>query len=384
MGAAESLDLAASPRSGILQGIDSGRLFPAGGNQVLFLLSGPPGRVTSACGIGVYRDDVLGESFRGNLFTCEPVNGVVHRRVLSPRGSTFDAVRASDEAEREFLASTDNWFRPVQVRTGPDGALWIADMVRYVIEHPQWIPPERLATVDVRAGAERGRIWRVVPRDRPLRPVENLGALASEDLVPLLESPNGVVRDRAQEILAARCARETIPALERLITSGTSGLGRLHALGTLAGLRSLSAATLRRALADDLPAVRRLALELAAEHPERRALARDILALGDDPDGRVVLALAGALGEPATPEAGSLLVRILERYGSGATSDPWIRGAALSSAVPHLAILLERIEEKEGGRRSPTTPSVRSSARRREPRAEKPPNRGSKASSALA
>ena len=99
-------------------------------------------RFTSACSTTIYRDRVLGDAFNGNAFVCEPVHNLVSRLVLTPDGATFKARRADDEQDSEFLASSDNWFRPVMVRTGPDGALWIADMYRAVIEHPRWIPPE--------------------------------------------------------------------------------------------------------------------------------------------------------------------------------------------------------------------------------------------------
>src|SRR5262249_54920162 len=83
---------------------DANRLYPIGSLQ-LFALSGPAGRTTAACGIGVYRDDLLGADLSGNVFTCEPVNLLVHRRQLKPKGSTFTGLRAEGEAEREFLAS---------------------------------------------------------------------------------------------------------------------------------------------------------------------------------------------------------------------------------------------------------------------------------------
>ena len=95
------------------------------------------------------------------------MHNLVHREVLASDGVTFAGHRAADERSSEFLASTDNWFRPVQVRTGPDGALWIVDMYRYVIEHPRWISPERLATLDIRGGAEMGRIYPRLPGERP-------------------------------------------------------------------------------------------------------------------------------------------------------------------------------------------------------------------------
>jgi putative membrane-bound dehydrogenase-like protein len=94
-----------------------GQLFSIS-NQVLFMLSGPPGRPTAACGLGIYRDDLLGADVSQNAFTCEPVNNLVHRQMLIPQAATFKSRRDDDELDREFLASTDPWFRPVQVRTG--------------------------------------------------------------------------------------------------------------------------------------------------------------------------------------------------------------------------------------------------------------------------
>ncbi|MEZ5325591.1 MAG: FG-GAP-like repeat-containing protein [Verrucomicrobiales bacterium] len=121
-------------------------------------------RITSACGAGIYRDSLLGEDLYGNAFICEPVHNLVYRQVLSQDGYTFKARRPDEELQSEFLASTDNWFRPVTARTGPDGALYVVDMYRHVIEHPEWIPPEWEEKLDLRAGSDRGRIYRVVKR----------------------------------------------------------------------------------------------------------------------------------------------------------------------------------------------------------------------------
>src|SRR5207302_9482684 len=100
------------------------RLFSLKADAQRFALSGPPNTVTAACGLGIYRDDLLGKEFQGNAFTSEPVNLLVTRRILKPDGSTFKGERAPDEQDSEFLASTDGWFRPVHVLTGPDGGLW--------------------------------------------------------------------------------------------------------------------------------------------------------------------------------------------------------------------------------------------------------------------
>ena len=131
---------------------------------VTFELSGAPGKATSACGLDIYRDSLLGPEYLGNAFTCEPVHQLVHRIVLEPQGLRFSGRRADNEQQTEFLTSTDKWFRPVQMRTGPDGAIWIVDMYRYVIEHSRWIPQATLAELNVYAGQGRGRIYRILPR----------------------------------------------------------------------------------------------------------------------------------------------------------------------------------------------------------------------------
>ncbi len=98
--------------------------------------------VTSANSPTPYRDELFGPWFATSLFVSEPVHNLVHRMVLEPDGVSFRGRRGPDEAGREFLASSDNWFRPTMLKTGPDGCLWIADMYRCVIEHPEWIPDD--------------------------------------------------------------------------------------------------------------------------------------------------------------------------------------------------------------------------------------------------
>src|SRR5207249_691013 len=139
--------------------------------------------------------------FYGNAFVCEPVHNLVHRFALKPDGVTFKGPRAEEEQTCEFLASRDNWFRPVQARTGPDGALWVVDMYRFVIEHPRWISPERLAKLDVRAGDDKGRIYRVYPKNKILRPILDLTKLSPAKLAAMLDTPNGTERDRIHQEL---------------------------------------------------------------------------------------------------------------------------------------------------------------------------------------
>ena len=85
----------------------------------------------------------------------------MHREVLEPDGISFTGHRADDEKDAEFLTSEDPWFRPTMARTGPDGCLYVVDMYRLVLEHPEWIPAEMVKHLDLRAGEDAGRIYRI-------------------------------------------------------------------------------------------------------------------------------------------------------------------------------------------------------------------------------
>ena len=137
----------------------------------------------------------------GNLCTCaatqptetwitDSVYNCVHRMVLEPSGVVFRGRRAARERHSEFLGSLDPWFRPTSSRTGPDGALWVVDMCRIVIEHPEFIDDELEATLDLREGHELGRIWRIHPTGKAPRPIPRLDRLDTPGLVAALDTPN--------------------------------------------------------------------------------------------------------------------------------------------------------------------------------------------------
>lgn len=319
---------------------DSTLLYPARDDVQSFALSGPPRRVTSACGLGLYRDELLGPSYAGNAFVCEPVNLVVHRLVLEPRGATFAGRRAAEEASREFLAATDRWFRPVQVRTGPDGALWIVDMYRYVIEHPRWIPAESLAAHDVRAGDRLGRIWRVSPKNAPPRPMPRLAGLRPAELAAMVDTPNGTQRDLACQMLlwhagqtgadeqTQRELREAQAKLGALARSAERPAVRAAAAAVLDGMHALEPEIVARLLADPHPGVRRQALRLVETRFHLLPQCSRLLAeLADDTNALVRLQLACTLGAWDDPQAARLLARLLvQDFG-----DPHVRAAAFSS-----------------------------------------------------
>jgi putative membrane-bound dehydrogenase-like protein len=319
-----------SPPSAVLVpgGDDPNRLYPIRSQVQLFKLSGPPNRTTAACGIGIYRDDLLGAEYRGNTFTCEPVNLLVHRLQLTPKGSTFVGHRAADEQQSEFLASSDSWFRPVQARTGADGCLWIVDMHRYVIEHPRWIPPEDLAKVDTRAGSTLGRIFRVRPKNQASRPIPRLDKLDTAGLVAALDSPNGWQRDMAGQMLLWHNDLAAAELLQRLAAESDCPETRLQAICTLDGLGSLQVSIEKQALKDGHPGVRRHAVRLAEKYLKSApSLGPFLLKLADDSDPQVRLQVAFSLGACSETGAGQALASLALRY----SDDPYLTAAALSS-----------------------------------------------------
>ncbi|HWB14355.1 MAG TPA: PVC-type heme-binding CxxCH protein [Pirellulales bacterium] len=283
---------------------------------------------TSACSITFYRDNLFGPDFDHNWFVCEPVHNLVHREVLIPAGATFQSHRAPDESASEFLSSTDTMFSPVSVRTGPDGAVWVVDMYRKVLEHPHWLPAGWEETIDVRAGHDKGRIYRVFPAKAKCRPMPRLDRLDSSELVATLESPNGWVRDKAQQLLVERQDRSASPALEELARASAEPRGRLHALCALDGLHALDPKLLEAALADPHPAIRRQVIRLAekVQRPSN-SLQNALFKLTTDPAPMVRLQLAYTLGSSKSRAASQSLARILRDNAS----EPYIAAAAVSS-----------------------------------------------------
>jgi len=283
---------------------------------------------TSACSVIVYRDELFGQAFADSTFVSEPVHNLIHREIMTPRGVTFTSRRAADEQKSEFLASSDNWFRPTSIQTGPDGALWVADMYRAVIEHPEWIPRDWQKRLDLRAGQDKGRIYRVYPVGKKLRRIPRLDRLDTAGLVAALDSPNGWQRDTAQQMLLWRKDKAAVAPLEKLTSDCQRPLGRVHALCTLDGLNALTPALLRRALTDPHPGVRRHALRLCAKHLAKSPeLGAELVKRVGDADPQVRMQLAYTLGEWTDARAGEALGQLALRDAG----DRFLTAAVMSS-----------------------------------------------------
>jgi len=301
------------------------------------------GFLTSSSGLTVYRGDAYPQPYRGNLFLGEVANNLIHRMILEADGATFRARRA--DAGVEFAASTDPWFRPVNFVNAPDGTLTVLDMYRETIEHPWSIPDDIRAGLDLRSGADRGRVYRLSPPDFGRRRTPRLSRAGTSELVRLLEHPNGWHRETAHRLLYERGDAAAVAPLKNLLRAGNEPRGRLHALYALGGLGALDASDLRAALADDSPHVREHAVLLAEPLLARSpALRAQVIRLVDDTDARVRLQLAFTLGELP----GDLALDGLAAIARRDAADRWVRTAVLSSATADPAGLFERLWRDRG------------------------------------
>jgi len=284
------------------------------------------------------------------------VHNLVHREVLVPDGVSFTSRRAPDEQDREFLASTDNWFRPTMLKTGPDGALYIADFYRFVLEHPEWIAPETQAGLDLRAGADKGRLWRVVPVGQPRRQVPNLAKLNTTQLVAALDSPSGWQRDTAQRLLVERQDKAAVEGLKRLTVEAKEPKVRVQALCTLEAFHKAAMPvegnarevtwlepTIEAAMKDSSAPVREHAIrvsEALVRFP--RPLANNatnvpcFLAPTNEGDARVRFQMAFTAGEFRDTKAQVAL----DQLARTSHDDPKLRTAVQSSYPKHAAALL--------------------------------------------
>jgi len=279
------------------------------------------GTHTSACGVTAYHGDLFGSDFDHSVFVCEPIGHLVTRSIVRPEGARLQATRAREKAD--FLASSDTWFRPASLATGPDGALYLADMYRLWVEHPKFLPPEIAAKLDWRAGEDRGRIWKMYPAGGPpkkYRPPES-----TADLVGLLEDTNGWRRQLGQRLLVERQLTGHVPQLRTMLRVHQRWITRLHALHTLEGLGALRDEDLSGGdepsgildgLGDVSPEVNFHAIQIAASRLARSpAITSAVCRLASHKSPRVRFAVATALGESDSSEATEALIEVARRDG---------------------------------------------------------------------
>jgi putative membrane-bound dehydrogenase-like protein len=306
----------------------------------------PNGQFTASSGQLIYRADALPQAYRGNYFVCDPANNLVHRCLLERRGAEYVARRAAENDKSEFLASSDQWFRPMNLDTGPDGAIYIVDMYREIIEDFSAIPRflQQQYAESLIAGQNHGRVWRLSwqgdSAEDHFAATAQLNSASLDELVLALEHPNSWRRETAQRLLVERDDASVVPRLANLVRHGKTPQSRLHALYALDGLSRLVPADVVRALEDDSDGVRMHGLQLADRWLDKQpAVLERVLAMTGDAEPRVRLQLALTLGESRDERAIAALVTLAAQHGN----ERWMSAAIASSLANSADVFLDKL-----------------------------------------
>jgi len=281
---------------------------------------------TIASGTCYYDGHQFPEDAQRNVFVPESGGHLLGRLQLND-GIAPQASRFYPDGQ-EFLASTDERFRPVNARVGPDGAMYIADMYHGIIEHVIFMVPwlaKQIEERDLHKGNDLGRIWRIVAEDEPIdRKAPNLSSASSTTLLDILSHPNGWHRLTAQRLLIERADPVIISSLGQVVHQ-KGPLAQLHALWTLDGLDALDQNSLSAALKSSDEKVRTAATRLSESKAE---MLPSLVKRLNDPSEQVRLQLALSLGTFNDSDADNVLGDLLVKE-----EDPLFKGAAVSGLM---------------------------------------------------
>ncbi len=328
----------ANPRVFLPEEPQAGKVFPSSKTLSRFNDYERANRFTSACGFMIYDDEKLGSAFVGNSFISEPVHNLVSRGILYPDGSSFKSKRSPEEANSEFLRSTDNWFRPAAIRSGPDGALYVVDMYRFAIEHPEWIPEDWQRKLDLREGHDKGRIYRIFRKGSMPNEIPNMSEMGPDQWVEYLQSDIRWQRDQAQQLLISNSSQTVDISIREAALNAHSSKARIQALWTLSLRNKLDEPTVLEALSDSDSAVRAQAVRLSSKFIDSTPILNKVVAISSDGNAPAGIQAAYALGETSNRRASAALYNLSQQY----PDDPLMRSAILSAAIPHQSELVKR------------------------------------------
>jgi putative membrane-bound dehydrogenase-like protein len=303
-------------------------LMPPGDSTEVFPLTSAPlvfnnessSHFNALAGLTIYQGNALGTEYEGNAFVGETLRNLVHRRTLAGDDATFAAPRA--ESGKEFLASSDPWFHPVNFATGPDGCFYVVDFYRRFVEHPEYVHNSEVEKrISWRTGADHGRLWRIRKKGSSLQgDVPTLSRAPSAQLLKNFDHPNGWWRITSQRLLVERQDQAVIPVVRTMITktnrrsqtdSELPTLSRLHALRTLEGLGGLDNTTLRDALRLGPAIVRVHAIQISeGRFHTDPSLVERVASLVADRDPRVRLQVLLSLSKTPDGSQRSLLLKV--------------------------------------------------------------------------
>ena len=292
------------------------------------------GVVSSSCSVTWYDGGAFGKDFKNVTFIGEPTHNLVHADIIESKGATFSGKRLLEK--KEFLASKDPWFRPVNFYVGPDGALYVVDYYRQLIEHPEWMSDEVNKSGALYNGSTKGRIYRVTKKGSdPMDWMKSvrLSEKSSDELVKLLSHENGWFRKTAQRLLFQRGDKKVASALSDLVRSDVE-YGTVAALWLLHDWGILNPKDLENALQSGYEGVRENALQLADRMMQKpgfkgnSAINESLIKLADDPSARVRFQWICSSSYLSLPKMAELKAKILTKD----IDDHWTGIAAIASS----------------------------------------------------
>jgi mono/diheme cytochrome c family protein len=255
------------------------------GYQKPMLRDGHLATWTAACGPVIYRGDQYPAAMVGDAFIPEPSGNMIrHQRITWKADGMPNARNAYDKAE--WLTSTDERFRPVNMVNGPDGCLYIVDMYRGILQHKHYVTSflrKQIIERKLDAPIGLGRIYRVVHTSQKPKQSPKISGQNSSQLIAHLESDNGWLRSTAHRLLVERADAKATAQLCETAKHSESHLARQHALWILEGTGGLDEDTIAAAMGDEHPRVRIAALRVA------EALTANLGSDEKDTDARIAL-----------------------------------------------------------------------------------------------
>lgn len=286
------------------------------------------GYFTGSTGVTIYRGDAWPSNWKGTAIVGDVGSNLIHRKEISKNGLQFIANRIDQNSE--FVASADTWFRPAQFANAPDGSLYVIDVYREVIEHPKSLPIEIKRHLDLTAGRNRGRIYRIVPKQHTPSKRHYLSEADTTELAETLSHKNAWHRETAARLLYERQDSSAVPLLRQMVKSSSSPIARLQALYALSGLSdSLDARILVDSLQDRDPNVRRHAIRLSEAYSTHKEIRSTLLQMVDDPSVEVRFQLAFSAAFLPSQDR----LRVLERLLRQNHLNRWMCFAVLTSSA---------------------------------------------------
>ncbi len=304
--------------------------------------SGKVQSFTSACSPLVYTGDLLGSDFFQDVFVCAPEANLIKRYTIKEKNGKKSAVPAYDKSE--FLVSREETFRPVNLYNGPDGALYILDMRKGIIQHRAYMTSylrEKILERGLEKVRGRGRIYRVRATGQQSLKATDYGQFAETDWARLLASPSAYERRLAQQQLIAAKAIIAQDAIAEVALNSANPYGQLHALWTLEGLSALDA-TLWKSVAEKATAaiVHETLIRFSAFFPENEAeQIRYFQRIAALKNAQIDQQLLLRLGRMNLPSAQALFSEIMERR----KNNPVLCEAIISGSAGNEEILLNKI-----------------------------------------